>query len=61
MRFAAYVRISSEDQVGNFSIDAQSRLIQEWIDNHQGILVKTYVDQARSGHRTNRPGFKQMR
>lgn len=61
MRYAAYVRISSEDQVGNFSIDAQSRLIKEWVDNQLGILVETYIDQAKSGYTTNRSGFKRMR
>ncbi len=28
MRYAAYLRISSEDQRGNFSIDAQRRAVE---------------------------------
>jgi len=30
MRYAGYVRISSEEQVGNFSLDAQRRAIETW-------------------------------
>ena len=31
MRYAAYVRISSDEQVGNFSVDAQKRAIEAWV------------------------------
>ncbi len=42
MRYAAYVRISSEDQIGNYSIDAQKRAIEsmgrcKWRDSHSGV------------------------
>ena len=38
MRYAAYVRISSEDQIGNYSIDAQKRAIEAWVVTNGGIL-----------------------
>jgi len=61
MRYAAYVRISSEDQVGNYSIDAQKRAIEAWVAAKGGVLVKTYKDEAQSGRNTDRPAFQKMR
>ncbi len=61
MRYAAYVRVSSEEQVGNFSIDAQKRAIQTWVQAKEGKLVKVYADEGRSGRSTDRPAFSQMR
>lgn len=37
MRYAAYVRISSEDQIGNYSIAAQNRAIETWVIANGGI------------------------
>ena len=45
MRYAGYVRISSEEQVGNFSVDAQRRAIEAWVAAKGGQLVKIYVDE----------------
>ncbi|MCO6451384.1 MAG: recombinase family protein [Caldilineales bacterium] len=61
MRYAAYLRISSEEQVGNFSIDAQKRAIETWVIARGGLLVKVYVDEAQSGRTVDRPGLLQMR
>ncbi len=61
MRYAAYVRISSEEQVGNYSVDAQKRAIQTWVEAQGGTLTKIYVDEAESGRTSNRPAFLQMR
>ena len=61
MRYAGYVRISSEEQVGNFSLDAQRRAIETWVAAKGGQLVKVYVDEAQSGRTADRPEFKIMR
>ncbi len=61
MRYAAYMRISSEEQVGNYSIDAQQRAIRAWVQAQGGQLVKEYVDEAKSARTTERPAFQQMR
>ncbi|MAS33591.1 MAG: hypothetical protein CL610_06275 [Anaerolineaceae bacterium] len=61
MRYAAYVRISSEEQVGNFSIDAQKRAIDQWVKAQGGSLVKIYADEAQSGRTIDRPEFQNMR
>ena len=50
MRYAAYIRISSDDQVGNFSIDAQQRAIEAWIADNDGALIAAYIDEARLGY-----------
>ncbi|MEP7287816.1 MAG: recombinase family protein [Chloroflexota bacterium] len=61
MRYAAYMRISSEEQVGNYSIDAQRRAITTWVQAQDGQLVKLYIDEAQSGRTAHRPAFLQMR
>ncbi len=61
MRYAAYIRISSEDQVGNFSMDAQERGIQTWVTGQGGLLVNIYKDEAKSARTADRPAFQQMR
>lgn len=61
MRYAAYMRVSSEEQVGNFSIDAQRRAIEGWVKAQGGRLVKSYVDEAQSGRSALRPAFQRMR
>lgn len=61
MRYAAYIRISSEEQVGNFSVAAQNRAIKSWVMAKGGILTKIYVDEAQSGRTTDRPDFNRMR
>lgn len=61
MRYAAYIRISSEEQVGNFSVGAQRRAIEAWVKQQGGQLVKVYTDEAQSGRTTDRPAFQQMR
>ena len=61
MRYAAYVRISSDDQIGNYSVDAQKRAIETWVVSNGGILTQVYVDEGHSGRTVERPAFKQLR
>ncbi len=61
MRYAAYVRISSEEQIGNYSIEAQIRAIQTWVTAQGGQLIKVYCDEAQSGRTAQRPEFLKMR
>jgi len=50
MRYAGYVRISSEEQVGNFSVDAQRRAIEAWVAAKGGKLVKVWRKVKVAGH-----------
>jgi site-specific DNA recombinase len=61
MRYAAYVRISSEEQIGNYSVDAQKRAIEAWVHANGGILAQVYVDEGHSGRTSERPAFKRLR
>jgi site-specific DNA recombinase len=61
VRYAGYVRISSEDQIGNFSLEAQKHAIERWVQERGGILVRTYADEAQSGRTDDRPAFQAMR
>lgn len=61
MRYAAYVRISSEEQIGNFSVDTQKRAIEAWVVAKGGILAQLYIDEGHSGRTAERPEFKRLR
>jgi DNA invertase Pin-like site-specific DNA recombinase len=61
LRYAGYIRISSEDQIGNFSIEAQRHSIESWVEAQGGTLIAVYVDSAFSGRNTDRPQFQAMR
>jgi site-specific DNA recombinase len=64
MRYVGYVRISSEEQRGNYSLAAQKHAIQSWVTRQQGpragILTKVYEDECFTGLIDNRPAFQQM-
>lgn len=61
MRYAGYIRISSDEQVGNFSVDAQRRAIETWVKAQGGKLVNWYVDEAQTGRNADRAEFLNMR
>jgi site-specific DNA recombinase len=53
-RYAAYIRFSSQMQIGNTSISVQTRTIQDYIarkstDDTPAIIVESYIDMAQSG------------
>lgn len=58
--FAAYLRYSHEEQRGNMSLDVQLRVIQQFVQNRGGVIVKIYTDEAQSARTTKRDEFKQM-
>lgn len=55
----AYARFSSDNQREE-SIDAQLRAIRQYCQQHDYILLDTYVDEARSATTDDRPAFQQM-
>lgn len=60
LRYAGYIRISSEDQVGNYSLDAQRRLIERYARAWHGELVEIYDDSMVSGSSADRPQLRRM-
>lgn len=60
LRVAGYIRVSSEEQTEGFSLDAQRRAIEKWTADHNGELVKVYLDDS-SGRTLKRPAFAALR
>jgi site-specific DNA recombinase len=64
MRYAMYVRVSREEQVMGYSLDAQERLAADWIRQQRGELtgerVAVYRDEGHSARTDDRPAFQQM-
>lgn len=63
MRIFAYVRVSSRDQIDNYSIGAQERAIREYCASHGWSEPTIFVDLGRSGYTDvteKRPEFARM-
>lgn len=56
----AYVRVSTENQLENYSIDEQIERIKAYCKAKGWILLKIYTDGGYSGGNTDRPGLQQM-
>jgi site-specific DNA recombinase len=61
MRYAAYVRVSDEEQLRGYSLDAQRRIIQDWGRSKGGSLVKVYSEEGESATTADRTQFQQLR
>ncbi|MCR4436139.1 MAG: recombinase family protein [Clostridiales bacterium] len=59
IKAAAYARYSSDNQT-DASIDAQLRAIEEYAAKNNILIVKTYIDRAKTATTDNRPEFQQM-
>jgi site-specific DNA recombinase len=62
MRAAIYARVSSEEQVEGYSLDAQLRAGRSFVAEHQWSLHREYVEEGRSAHTDDikkRPVFKE--
>lgn len=55
-----YVRVSTENQLENYSIDEQVERIKSYCKAKDWDLLKIYTDGGYSGGNTNRPGLQQM-
>jgi site-specific DNA recombinase len=64
MRYVGYVRISSEEQRGNYSLAAQNHAIESWVarqkDQLAGQLIRIYEEECRTGMNDQRDAFQQM-
>lgn len=60
MKGAIYVRVSTEQQLDNFSITAQLKQIREYCLKNGIEIYKEYIDEGYSGTKENRPAFKEM-
>ena len=57
-----YARVSSEEQVQGYSIQAQLRACREWAEKHRYTVAKEYLDEGYSASRNldKRESFKEM-
>ena len=55
----AYARYSSDNQRDE-SIDAQLRAIHEYADKNGIIIIREYIDRAKSGTNDDRENFQRM-
>ncbi len=63
MRVALYARVSSEEQVEGYSIDAQKRAFQALVQVRDWIAIKEYLEEGKSARTediSKRPIFKVM-
>lgn len=60
MKAAMYGRVSSEEQVDNFSISAQINAINEYCIKNNIELFDSYIDEGISGTKEDRPEFQRM-
>ncbi len=62
MRASLYARVSKEDQVQGYSLDAQSRAFTRYVEDRQWTIHREYVEEGRSAHTDDirkRPVFLQ--
>src|SRR5215211_696417 len=63
MRAGIYARVSSEEQVDGFSLDAQRRAVVDFCAAREWRVVEEYVDEgksARGDDLSKRPAFQRM-
>jgi len=63
MRAALYARVSSEEQVEGYSIDAQRRAFEKLVEDRHWKKYHEYIDEGKSARTDNidkRPAFKEM-
>ncbi len=56
----AYIRVSSEKQVENYSLDFQDRILKRYAETNNIKLVKVFREEGYSATNTNRPAYKEM-
>jgi site-specific DNA recombinase len=63
MKAALYARVSSEEQVEGYSIDAQRRAFQTMVEGRGWTAYREYIEEGKSARTDNinrRPAFKEM-
>lgn len=60
MRTALYIRVSTQEQVENYSIDAQRERLEAYCKSKGWIVYNTYIDGGYSGANMERPALRQM-
>lgn len=59
-RYAIYARVSSAGQDVDLSITAQVKAMEDYVQEHAGVVARSYADEAESGRTDKRPQFQKM-
>ncbi|MBI9046680.1 MAG: recombinase family protein [Anaerolineaceae bacterium] len=59
-KVAIYVRVSSEEQIDGYSLDAQENKCKEFAASRQWIVYKVYIDAGVSAKNDKRPEFQKL-
>jgi DNA invertase Pin-like site-specific DNA recombinase len=57
---AAYIRLSSDEEIQQTSIDNQLEIITAYCNQNNLVLIDIYIDDGYTGTIFNRPAFKRM-
>jgi site-specific DNA recombinase len=60
MLVVGYVRVSTENQLENYSIEEQTARLNAYCSAKGWTLLHTYIDGGYSGGNTDRPALQQM-
>ena len=57
---ALYIRVSSAGQDVENSVDAQLKHLKKWAKENGYVIVRIFIDEAKSGRSGKRPNFQEM-
>ena len=57
---AIYARVSSQNQDVENSVDAQVKECRAWAERNGYVVIRVFIDRARSGRASDRPDFQEM-
>lgn len=60
LKAVIYVRVSSEKQIDNFSLDTQEKILRSYAESNSYQVVKVFREEGKSGTNTNRPQYQEM-
>ncbi|MEH6940809.1 recombinase family protein [Bacillus sp. JJ722] len=60
IRAALYIRVSTQDQVENYSIESQQERLEAYCKAKNWLIYDTYIDGGFSGSTTDRPDLQRM-
>lgn len=59
-RAGLYIRVSTEEQVDNYSIPEQKRRLEAYCQSHDWAVAEEYIDGGFSGAKLDRPAIQKM-
>lgn len=60
MRAALYIRVSTQEQVENYSIESQREKLEAYCKSKDWVVYDTFIDPGYSGSNTDRPALQRM-